>query len=90
MASIGSAMVPVAVASWFTGTYLHERLVEAQNTGLYHSLEASLANVPGFTNPDQLTLLGTALMTMGLCTIAYEVAKPMVRGFAHLYRAELK
>lgn len=90
MASIGSAIVPVTAAYWTAGTHLHERLVEAQSTPLYQSLEASLASATGFTDPDRLTDVGTILVAIGLCKVAYEVAKPMVRGFARLYGAQLE
>lgn len=90
LASIGSAVAPVAAAYWTAGTAVHEKLVEAQSTPLYQSLEASLAGAIGFTNPNRLTDIGTILMTIGLLYLANEVAKPMVRGFASLYGAKLE
>lgn len=90
LASIGSAVVPVAAAYWTVGTTLHEKLVETQNTPLYQSLETSLAGTTGFTDPHRLTDIGTILVAIGLLYLANEVAKPMVRGFAHLYGAKLE
>ncbi len=34
--------------------------------------------------------VGTVLMAVGLCNVAYEIAKPLVRGFAHFYGARLE
>lgn len=90
LASIGSAIIPVTAAYWTVGTAMHEKLVETQSTPLYQSLEASLAGATGFTDPHRLTDIGTILIAIGLLYIANEIAKPVVRGFAHLYGARLE
>ena len=90
MASIGSAMVPISTAYWIAGSYLHQRLVEAEGGPLHQSLENCLANATGFTDPDRVTLIGTVLVGVGLCKVAYEVGKPIVQGFAYLYNAKLE
>ena len=90
MTSIGSAVVPVGAAYWTAGTYLHDRLVEMQDTAPYQSLEASLSSLLGPGDSDRLTMVGTAAITIGLVYLANEVAKPLTRGFAHLYGAKLE
>ncbi|MBI5002793.1 hypothetical protein HZC31_05375 [Candidatus Woesearchaeota archaeon] len=90
IASIGSAMVPITAAYWNAGTYLHQKLVESEGSPLYQSLENCLADTTGFTDPDRVTLIGTALVSVGLCKVAYEVGKPIVQGFAYLYNAKLE
>ena len=90
MTSIGSAVVPVGAAYWTAGTYLHDRLVEMQNTSPYQSLEASLTSVVGPGDSDRLTMAGTVIMSIGLLYLANEIAKPVTRGFAYLYGAKLE
>ena len=90
MASIGSAVVPIGAAYLAVGTELHERLVGAQNTHWYQSLEASLANATGVTDPERVTNIGTVVAAVGLLYFAYEIAKPVTRGFASFYGARLE
>ncbi len=90
MASIGSAVIPVGYGLWSVGTFAHKQFVQAQSTSLYRSLESSLASFTGFSQPERITDLGTLAATIGLVYVANEAAKPLVRGFAHLYGAKLE
>lgn len=90
MASIGSALLPVGIAQCTAIGYIHQRLVDAQTTPLYSSLESTLIHANGFADPDRLTLAGTALATLAVSAVAYEVARPVVKCFAYLYDAKLE
>ncbi|MBU3940514.1 MAG: hypothetical protein KKH88_01125 [Nanoarchaeota archaeon] len=90
LAAIGTGLAPVIPGYWKAMEYFHDKVVVMQSSEIYQNLERICNEITHYSDPERLTNFATALTTIAMAYVAFEVAKPLVKLAAKTYKVELK